>query len=499
MVSFLNALGAGVAGAADFGAKAMEQGQKDDMLNARQQSLFGQQTSIEQMRIDAQNKAAVLADQMAAAREHTGRVEQFGFQTQLKTQEEAARAAEAERGRVAASALKDRELVPTEVRTFRELQKMTPEERRLFMQQEAQKKGDEPSWMIDFKYGDKSAPAQPSTQATGSSADGGAGGSTIVAPSVTPPTDPTKTAKPAEPTKTATTGSDTGDVRNDPKEDPNVTAQPIVKQILTAPATGRNEEFLAKLPPQAQFLVKSMVEGRTAPPTSKSQEKQYWQTMMDWARTYDPSFDEAAWPERVAVRKSLASGKLYDSIVALNTALGHAGEMSNAFKEQGNLAVPLLNLPLNWVGSNVGGTTTLGKAEMTRDALAGEMRKVFAGSSGGSLTELEEWKKDFPVNGSAAQQQQAVQKAVVLLKSRMDAITDQVNSNLGRTANPIDLLKPHQAEIFKQLTGNSPTGTTIYNTGAPNRTPQQMYGTGSGTDTAATLPPLPPGNWKPLQ
>jgi hypothetical protein len=73
----------------------------------------------------------------------------------------------------------------------------------------------------------------------------------------------------------------------------------------------------------------------------------------------------------------------------------------------------------------------------------------------------------------------------------MDAITDQVNSNLGRTANPIDLLKPHQAEIFKQLTGNPPTGTTIFNTGTPNRTPEQMYG-------GSNLPPLPPGNWKPL-
>src|SRR5207237_571104 len=79
------------------------------------------------------------------------------------------------------------------------------------------------------------------------------------------------------------------------------------------------------------------------------------------------------------------------------------------------------NTVANYVATKTG-DPRVKQFEIARDAVASELRKVFAGAGGGSLHELEEWKKSLDAAGSPDQLRGVISKAVDLLKSRLDAV-----------------------------------------------------------------------------
>lgn len=172
------------------------------------------------------------------------------------------------------------------------------------------------------------------------------------------------------------------------------------------------------------------------------------------AASVDPTLDRTSSENRVKTRILFTSGIEARNISALNTALGHAGEVADRFKTLNNSTFPAFNWALNNVESGVFGDARKGNAELAVDALASEARKVFAGgSAGGGLTELENWQKNFPVNGSPRQQQEALSTFVNLLNSRLDALGDQYNRGMGVTRDPVLFLEPKARKVIETLTG----------------------------------------------
>lgn len=339
-------------------------------------------------------------------------------------------------------------LTPAEVRTAQWFAKASPAEKEAFQTALLTKAG-MPAWAV------------------------GGGGTA----ETTPPT-PVQLSGGGMPSPTGAPGSVSGEA---PAGAPKPTAPP---RDIKATPSGFNEDALQNLPPEAAAQVKAMVEGRTAPPSSFAASKPYWQAMLAAANKYDPTFDQATWASRVATRKDFTAGKAAMAVTAMNTALGHADRLSEkleALNNFGSVGTPL-NTPLNAIGSAFGDDRQT-RAKEVIDALASEARKVFAGTGGGNLTELLEWQKNFPLNGSPAQQKGAIQEFVGLLDSRLAALSDQYNRGMGRTAEPLMLLEPKARAIFEKLTGEKPENSTGYQTG--------KSGAGStGAEPATALPPV---------
>lgn len=217
----------------------------------------------------------------------------------------------------------------------------------------------------------------------------------------------------------------------------------------------KGQQYLQTLPEGQRAMVQAMVDGRQAPPTSFALKTPYWQQMLAAANHFDPSFDQTTWGSRVKTRNSFTAGPDANNVTAINTALQHAGVVHDALANLHNTGVPLWNTIKNYWGEQTGAPAPTNAREAV-DALASEGRKVFAGTGGGNLTELNNWQKNFPINGSPAQQAGALKEFVSLLDSRLDALTDKYSRGMGRAEDKLTLLSPHARAVYQGLTGQAP-------------------------------------------
>lgn len=243
----------------------------------------------------------------------------------------------------------------------------------------------------------------------------------------------------------------------------------VTFQPMTADATGKpqnadltktGDEFLNTLPADTQRTVKAIVEGRQAPPTSFAMSKPYWQQMMSYANQYDPTLDQTTWAARNKTRSAFATGQEAKNVTALNTTLQHADVLSDTFDKLDNTSVPWANVAKNWLATQAGSAAPTNAKEAV-SAVASEARKVFAGSGGGGLAELDQWEKNFPVNGSPDQQKGAIKQLVGLMDSRLNALGDQYNRGMSKADDPVALLAPEAQKAYTKLTGRPANGTAI--------------------------------------
>jgi hypothetical protein len=282
--------------------------------------------------------------------------------------------------------------------------------------------------------------------------------------------------------------------------------------VIRASRPDLNLDALKGKSPAVVGLLMQIIDGRaTLPPLgSRNPDAMMIRAL---AAEVDPTLDEASSKARMATRVDFTAGPEARNITALNTALGHAGVVDEAFTALGNGSVPLWNWGVNAAHSAVG-SDQMSNAQLAVNALAAEARKVFAGAGGGGgLTELENWEKSFPLNGSAAQQKGALNQFVNLLDSRLQALGDQYNRGMGVSGNPMSFLEPHAQAVMQRLTGTAPVppiGNQLGNprpgappTAAPaNPQPtadrstamnsQQMYGGAPPTTLANRQPAVSP-------
>jgi hypothetical protein len=340
-----------------------------------------------------------------------------------------------------------------EIKSARQFATLSPTERQAYREEMMTKAG-LPAWMI----GGGDTPSPPAGS-----------GAVLDNPTITPDAGSASSG-----TQTAT---------------PSVTGAPTTAAPTVAdPGATRNEKALDGVPGAPASIIKGMVDGRISPPSSFAMSKPYWQGLVAKAAEYDPTFDQTTWAGRVATKKDFAAGTSAKAVTALNTALGHAGVVSDAMTALNNGPIPWGNAAENWIDENIGDARP-GNARQAVDALASEARKVFSGSGGGNLSELQEWQKNFPLNGSPSQQQGALKQFVNLLDSRLQSLSDQYNRGMGRTDDPVALLQPHAKEVYERLTGRDPSDATGYQTGKPPAGGAAASAPAASTTTA-------PADWK---
>ncbi|MGV0964192.1 MAG: hypothetical protein ACOYBT_09910 [Polynucleobacter sp.] len=211
------------------------------------------------------------------------------------------------------------------------------------------------------------------------------------------------------------------------------------------------QDYLSQLPAQTQAQVQALADGRMAFPSGAALRSPYWQEMLQHVAHFDPQFDAVNYNARAATRRDFVAGKSAQNIRALNTAIGHLGQLSQQTSGTASHSFTPWNALSNKVADTFGSAGP-GVYNQTAGALASELTQVFRGA-GGAEADIKRELDHLTPNASLEQKQAAVRNIAGLLKSRLDSLGDQYAQGMGTTAKSLKLLNPHAQQAYSVLSG----------------------------------------------
>jgi hypothetical protein len=222
------------------------------------------------------------------------------------------------------------------------------------------------------------------------------------------------------------------------------------------------EAFLQTMPKALADQVKALAEGRMAFPAGFALKSPYWQAMISRVAQYDPSFDAVNYNARSKTRNAFTAGKEAQSVNALNTAIGHLGEMADAGEalHQGNM--PLVNGFVNKMATAFG-DPAMTNFNAVRDRVVDEVTRLYRGT-GGAEADIKRGLENFTASASPAQRKGAIAETIHLMQSKMDALEDQYKQGMGTTSQGLSLLNPKAKATIQKLEKPSPP-TSAYKVG----------------------------------
>lgn len=186
--------------------------------------------------------------------------------------------------------------------------------------------------------------------------------------------------------------------------------------------------------PNMRPLLQGVLDYRQNPAQIASLRGNQREDLVKMATALDPSYDQTQFPARAQFRKSLTSGQLSKNIVSANTLIGHLGALKDSFdelnKSRTSNDIPAINAVEN-MGLSAMGKGVVKSAKLNADAVSNELETLFRGTNG-SLAGVEDFKKNFSLNGSPEQQKAVIQKAIDLVASRVSAIDSQNQEVMGK-------------------------------------------------------------------
>lgn len=234
------------------------------------------------------------------------------------------------------------------------------------------------------------------------------------------------------------------------------TASPTSQQMPTQP-TG--EDYLKTISPTAGNLIKKYASGELPIPAQMVRTPA-GQQLLGAITQYDPTFDATNYQKRQQTATAFAKGNEGKAIRAANQTLYHMGNLYQRSEDLNNLNIlpGILNAPINLIEEKGFGDTRQGKYRQSAQAVASELRKVFAASGGGNLTELQAWEKSFDPNAGENQQKAYIGNGVDLLRGALKSLESQYRTGMGLNKNIGDLLSPEARGVYEKLqAGENPT------------------------------------------
>lgn len=239
------------------------------------------------------------------------------------------------------------------------------------------------------------------------------------------------------------------------------TADPFGGQ---AGATGVD---LEKLPAPVRDQAKALVEGRRQlDPRLAS--KPFGQTIINAAYAMDPTFDQANYNARAKTRTDLTNpgGTGGKTIGALNTAIQHAGKLSDLIEKLDNYESPLANAVVNPLRTATG-STAVTNYDTVAPQLAKEIERVWRGA-GGTAGEIHDLIETIGHNKGKQQQREALQQFVDLAKGKLDSLEQQRDNVMGKTAGAtIPILFESNKPIIEQIAQRAGASTSATGGSAP--------------------------------
>lgn len=221
-------------------------------------------------------------------------------------------------------------------------------------------------------------------------------------------------------------------------------------------SAGLNEGFLAKLPAQTSAQVKALQEGRMAFPSGFALKSPYWQQMIQAVSQYDPSFDAVNYNARSKARNDFTSGQEARTINALNTGIGHLGELQKVSDALGGMTENSLGPATNLANKAINaykqssGSPAITNYQSVVNRVAPELTKIYRGT-GGSESDIQSALKDFDAANTPEQRNGSLQKTADLLRSKIEAMNDQYRRAMGTSAQDKSFYTPAALQTLKKL------------------------------------------------
>jgi hypothetical protein len=217
-------------------------------------------------------------------------------------------------------------------------------------------------------------------------------------------------------------------------------------------------DYLKTLSPSDQNMVKALSEGRMAFPQGSALRAPFWQEKLSQVAQFDPTFDATDFNARAKARANAISGKLGASNNALNTAIGHAGQLMDQIggtASHGPWHIGPVPIPLAHAVNSIQNATSEAAGEPgvplfrdTAQKLADELEAVYR-NGGGAEQGVVRQLRSFDPNASEDQKRAVIGNAMELLASKMAANVSQYNFGTG--GKPTwDMLDPHTLTVLQQ-------------------------------------------------
>jgi hypothetical protein len=230
--------------------------------------------------------------------------------------------------------------------------------------------------------------------------------------------------------------------------------QPMAGSTLSPKASqASNLDYFNQLPDHVKPMVNAVIEGRIPLSGKAPLDRKTMSQLFDVTVSVDPTVDVANFAKRQQTATAFAKGKQADAVRGANQALYHMGNLYQRSEDLNNSEIlpAIVNPIVNFIEEKGFGDARQAKFRQSAQAVASELRRVFAGAGGGSLQELKEWKETLPVNASESQQKAYIQNGLDLLKGGIDALNAQYQAGMGLNSDVTDLFDPKSRKVFEKL------------------------------------------------
>ncbi len=218
---------------------------------------------------------------------------------------------------------------------------------------------------------------------------------------------------------------------------------------------------LTAYPAATQGMVKAMLEGRQAPPTSFALSKPYWQNMIALANSIDPNFDQTTWGARANARKDfMGGGKSYQTLNAGNTAIQHLGRLNDQIGDVSGVQVPLIGNMINSAmnaGAKESGLPGVPAYNDTLGHLAEETTRFYRGA-GGAEADVSRNMGNLSANLSSVQKGAGTANTVHLIYGKLAPMVEQYNKTMGTDFPTSHFLSKDAISTIRRMGYNPDTG-----------------------------------------
>lgn len=238
------------------------------------------------------------------------------------------------------------------------------------------------------------------------------------------------------------------------------------------------EDYLKTLPSNMATLVKKYAAGEL-PVSPQMTRSTAGMQLLGAISQYDPTFDATNYQKRQQTATAFAKGKQADAVKGANQALYHMGNLYQRTEDLNNTNIlpGIINPVVNYIERKGWGDSRQGKYKQSAQAVASELRRVFAGAGGGSLAELNKWEESFDPNAGEQAQKDYIINGLDLLRGGLDALNTQYQQGMGLNKNVEDLLSAKSRHVYESLqAGKNPNEpkTKAQKTGAALVTPVKI-------------------------
>lgn len=219
------------------------------------------------------------------------------------------------------------------------------------------------------------------------------------------------------------------------------------------------DEFLKRLSPQEQNLVKGMADYKLDPAKTFGLRNDLRAKYISYAQQYEPSFDMSQYTNRQKVNQDFTSGKTAVKVTGLNTAIKHAANLYNSIDSTPDSGIfsgikPINALTRSTVSNLFSGSP--GSKGMTAEdssltAIAGELANIMK-QTGATDQEIDKWIQAYDRNASKENKKQYVKTGMELLTGRLKAFEEQYERGVGKKY-PGQLISPTSQQLLGKIMG----------------------------------------------